>query len=129
MIGAIPRFGAAQEPPVIPIGLDAYRQWERWPYLRVGQQTFMRGAYDRRGGNEGAGASHFHYQLHGCTCPRAQGPEVENPRQEKQAFVGWGLVPRRMATPGAPSGVGWGLVPRRPCFGGYLKGGEGVTCL
>lgn len=26
----------AVEPPVIPVGLDAYRQWERWPYQRIG---------------------------------------------------------------------------------------------
>ena len=64
MIGAT-TAAKAQEPPVIPVGLDAYRQWERWPYLRVGQQTFMRSTYDRRGGNEGADASHFLYQLPG----------------------------------------------------------------
>jgi len=62
---AFPRIAAAQEPPVIPTGLDAYRQWDRWPYLRVGQQTFMRSTYDRRGGNEGADASHFLFQLPG----------------------------------------------------------------
>src|SRR5215470_1367636 len=53
----------AAEPPVIPVGLDAYRQWERWPYLRVGARAYMRSTYDRRGGNEGADASHFLYQL------------------------------------------------------------------
>src|SRR5690349_21605050 len=52
----------AQEPTTIPVGLDAYRQWERWPYLRVGQQTYLRSTYDRRGGNESADASHFLYQ-------------------------------------------------------------------
>ena len=30
------RIGA-EEPPVIPVGLDAYRQWERWPYQRIGR--------------------------------------------------------------------------------------------
>src|SRR3989440_2556726 len=54
---------AAEEPPVIPVGLDAYRQWERWPYQRIGVRTYMRSTYDRRGGNEGADASHFLYQL------------------------------------------------------------------
>src|SRR5207249_8792959 len=53
----------ADEPPVIPVGLDAYRQWDRWPYQRVGARAYMRSTYDRRGGNEGADASHFLYQL------------------------------------------------------------------
>jgi hypothetical protein len=54
---------AATEPPVIPVGLDAYRQWDRWPYQRIGARAYMRSTYDRRGGNEGADASHFLYQL------------------------------------------------------------------
>ena len=53
----------AEEPPVIPVGLDAYRLWERWPYQRIGARAYMRSTYDRRGGNEGADASHFLYQL------------------------------------------------------------------
>src|SRR6266436_5480039 len=52
----------AEDPPVIPIGLDAYRQWERWPYQRIGARAYMRSTYDRAGGNEGADASHFLYQ-------------------------------------------------------------------
>jgi hypothetical protein len=52
----------AEEPPVIPIGLDAYRQWERLPYQRIGARAYMRSTYDRAGGNEGADASHFLYQ-------------------------------------------------------------------
>jgi hypothetical protein len=52
----------ADEPPVIPVGLDAYRLWERWPYQRIGARAYMRSTYDRRGGNEGADASHFLYQ-------------------------------------------------------------------
>jgi hypothetical protein len=55
--------GIAAEPPVIPVGLDAYRQWEKWPYQRIGARAYMRSTYDRRGGNEGADASHFLYQL------------------------------------------------------------------
>ena len=51
------------EPPTIPVGLDAYRQWDRWPYQRIGARAYMRSTYDRRGGNEGADASHFLYQL------------------------------------------------------------------
>jgi hypothetical protein len=52
----------ADEPPVIPIGLDAFRQWERWPYQRIGARAYMRSTYARDGGNEGADASHFLYQ-------------------------------------------------------------------
>jgi hypothetical protein len=51
------------ELPVIPIGYDAYRQWEHWPRQRIGMRTYMRSTYDRRGGNEMADASHFLYQL------------------------------------------------------------------
>ena len=54
---------AAEQPPVIPVGLDAYRLWERWPYQRIGARAYMRSTYDRRGGNEGADASHFLYQF------------------------------------------------------------------
>lgn len=50
-------------PPIIPIGLDSYLMWERWPYQRVGVRAYMRSTYDRSGGNEGADASHFLYQL------------------------------------------------------------------
>jgi hypothetical protein len=53
----------AEEPPVIPVGLDAYRQWERWPYQRIGARAYLCSTYDRSGGNEGADASHFLYQL------------------------------------------------------------------
>lgn len=54
-------LGAA-EPPVIPVGLDAFRQWDQWPVQRIGVRAYMRSTYDRRGGNEGADASHFLYQ-------------------------------------------------------------------
>jgi hypothetical protein len=47
------------EPPPIPVGLDAFRLWDRWPYLRIGRRTYMRSTYDRSGGNEAADASHF----------------------------------------------------------------------
>jgi hypothetical protein len=55
--------GQGAEPPVIPVGSDAYRQWDRWPYQRIGVRAYMRSTYDRSGGNEGADASHFLYQL------------------------------------------------------------------
>ena len=53
---------AAQQQP-IPVGLDAYRDWDRWDEQRIGMRAYMRSTYDRRGGNEGADASHFLYQL------------------------------------------------------------------
>src|ERR1700743_3433190 len=36
---------------------------DRWAYQRIGARAYMRSTYDRRGGNEGADASHFLYQL------------------------------------------------------------------
>jgi hypothetical protein len=53
---------ATAQPPAIPVGPDAYRLWERWPYQRIGARAYMRSTYDRRGGNERADASHFLYQ-------------------------------------------------------------------
>ncbi|HMI05760.1 MAG TPA: hypothetical protein VK541_24945, partial [Pedobacter sp.] len=32
---------------VIPVGLDAYRMWEKWPMQRIGARTYMRSTYDR----------------------------------------------------------------------------------
>ncbi|MDB5623465.1 MAG: hypothetical protein JWR39_2028, partial [Devosia sp.] len=52
-----------REPPVIPVGLDAFRMWERWHHLRIGMRAYMRSTYDRSGGNHHADASHFLYQL------------------------------------------------------------------
>lgn len=67
LVPPLPQRAEAQQadnsPAVIPVGLDAYRQWDRWPYLRIGERAYMRSTYDRRGGNEGADASHFLYQL------------------------------------------------------------------
>lgn len=54
---------SAAEPPEIPVGADAYLRWEQWPMQRIGARAYMRSTYDRRGGNEGADASHFLYQL------------------------------------------------------------------
>src|ERR1041385_3580171 len=53
----------AEEPPVIPVGLDAYRMWAQWARHRIGVRAYMRSTYDRSGGNEAADASHFLYQL------------------------------------------------------------------
>lgn len=49
-----------RQPQPIPIGLDAYRQWARWPEQRIGMRAYMRSTYDRSGGN--ADASNFLYQ-------------------------------------------------------------------
>ncbi len=43
--------------PIIAVGWDAFRHWERWPYLRLGARAYMRSTYDRSGGN--ADASNF----------------------------------------------------------------------
>jgi hypothetical protein len=53
----------AEELPVTPVGFDAYRRWDLWPQQRIGVRAYMRSTYDRRGGNEGADASHFLFQL------------------------------------------------------------------
>lgn len=62
---AVPAAAAAQTaaaPPEIPIGLDAFRQWEKWPYQRIGARAYMRSTYDRHGRNHTADASGFLYQ-------------------------------------------------------------------
>ncbi len=63
LLALLSLLAQAADPPVIPVGLDAYRQWDRWPYQRIGARVYMRSTYDRSGGNEGADASHFLYQL------------------------------------------------------------------
>ncbi len=55
--------GLAKQPPQIPFGVDAFTQWERWPYLRIGVRCYMRSTFDRRGGNENADAAHFIRQI------------------------------------------------------------------
>ncbi|MBE0652808.1 MAG: DUF2961 domain-containing protein, partial [Bacteroidales bacterium] len=37
--------------PEIPVGLDTYRMWDRWPSQRIGVRAYMRSTYDRKGGN------------------------------------------------------------------------------
>lgn len=54
-----PDAGARAAPPVVPVGLDAYRLWDRLPFLRINTRAYLRSTYDRGGGNEGADASHF----------------------------------------------------------------------
>ncbi|WP_158047875.1 DUF2961 domain-containing protein [Skermanella pratensis] len=52
---------AAEWPPAVPAGLDAYAQWDRWPYQRIGVRAYMNSTFDREGGNRTADASHFLY--------------------------------------------------------------------
>lgn len=52
----------AVELPTVPIGEDAYRQWDRWAQQRIGVRAYMRSTYDRTGGNRRADASNFLYQ-------------------------------------------------------------------
>jgi hypothetical protein len=47
------------EPPEIPMGYDAFLQWERWPVLRMGVRAYMRSTFDRTGANHFADAAHF----------------------------------------------------------------------
>ncbi len=58
-----PTLSVPASQPAIPVGLDAYRMWDHWPVQRIGVRAYMRSTYDRSGGNEGADASHFLYQL------------------------------------------------------------------
>jgi hypothetical protein len=53
----------AQEPPVLPVGLDAYRMWDHWADQRIGERAYMRSTYDRTGGNVDSDASNFLFQL------------------------------------------------------------------
>jgi hypothetical protein len=57
--GAVDGGGGAPGASWTPVGLDAYRHWDRLPYLRIGARSYMRSTYDRAGGNEAADASHY----------------------------------------------------------------------
>jgi hypothetical protein len=52
----------AQDPPVLPVGLDAYRMWDHWADQRIGERAYMRSTYDRTGGNVGSDAGNFLFQ-------------------------------------------------------------------
>ncbi len=54
-----PQPTVSAPPPVIPVGLDAYRMWEKLPYLRIGVRAYLGSTYDRSGGNAVADASHY----------------------------------------------------------------------
>ncbi|MEX2335883.1 MAG: DUF2961 domain-containing protein [Fulvivirga sp.] len=49
----------ANDLPVIPIGMDAYRMWDKLPIQRIGARAYMRSTYDREGKNQSADASHY----------------------------------------------------------------------
>ena len=61
MLGSLSSINSQEKagPPVIPVGLDAYRMWDKWPSQRIGARAYMRSTYDRSGKNESADASHF----------------------------------------------------------------------
>lgn len=63
VLSLLPASYSAQTAQTIPVGIDAYRMWSHWPDQRIGMRAYMRSTYDRAGGNEGADASHFLYQL------------------------------------------------------------------
>ena len=35
------------QPPQIPVGMDAYRMWQDLPIQRIGARAYMRSTYDR----------------------------------------------------------------------------------
>lgn len=64
-IGAMdqtPRPTRVDFPPVVPVGLDAYRQWDRWHIQQIGVRAYMDSTRDRTGGNKSACGSHYYYQ-------------------------------------------------------------------
>jgi len=63
MVVAAAAMAAGAEPPIVPVGPDAYTMWEQWPAQRIGVRAYMRSTYDRSGLNEWSDASHFLYQL------------------------------------------------------------------
>lgn len=56
-IWILPAYSQSNKPPVIPVGLDAYRMWNQWPAQRIGARAYMRSTYDRKGSD--TDASHF----------------------------------------------------------------------
>ncbi len=56
---AASELALSDEPPVIPIGYDAFLQWDKWPQLRIGVRAYMRSTFDRTGGNHFADAAHY----------------------------------------------------------------------
>lgn len=53
----------ATEPPVVPVGYDAFLKWDEWPTLRLGVRAYMKSTFDRNGGNHFADAAHYIRQV------------------------------------------------------------------
>ncbi|MEX2591574.1 MAG: DUF2961 domain-containing protein [Anditalea sp.] len=49
----------SNNPPVIPVGLDAYRMWDQLPLQRIGERAYMISTYMREGGNRAADSRNF----------------------------------------------------------------------
>ena len=47
---------ASNSKQLIPVGMDAYRMWDKLPIQRLGMRSYMRSTYDRKGGNHHADA-------------------------------------------------------------------------
>lgn len=47
------------DPPVIPVGLDAYRMWDQLHKQRIGERAYMVSTYMREGGNRAADSRNF----------------------------------------------------------------------
>ncbi|MEM7371917.1 MAG: DUF2961 domain-containing protein [Bacteroidota bacterium] len=62
IVGFSPLQAQTPQLPTIPIGTDAYLQWDKIPYLRLGMRAYMRSTYDRTGNNRRADASNYLYQ-------------------------------------------------------------------
>lgn len=50
---------SVEELPLIPIGLDAFRMWDKMYTQRIGARAYMRSTYDREGANQSVDASHY----------------------------------------------------------------------
>ena len=58
-LSALGQKTASNSKQVIPVGMDAYRMWDKLPVQRLGVRAYMRSTYDRKGGNHHADAGHF----------------------------------------------------------------------
>ena len=59
----LPGPAEAQQPPVIPVGLDAYRMWDHWADQKIGERAYMQSTFDRTGGNIGSDAGNYLFQV------------------------------------------------------------------
>src|ERR1700688_2622363 len=54
---------AADAPRPLPVGLDAYRAWDRWDEQKIGMRAYMRSTYDKIGRKAAANAAPYLYQV------------------------------------------------------------------